>query len=95
MYGINTIVCCTFQITKSKPPHWLIPRYSYVRKFGWEVVELVKACDTAAQGPNATNETTSYLPHLPRPLSHINPLLPLPILQCVMSLIPIVLRFTF
>ena len=40
-----------FKSTKSKPPRLL---HLDERKFGWEE-ELIKAFDTAAQGPYATN----------------------------------------
>ena len=51
----NIIVFCAFQIYKIKTTAWA--PFSDVRKFGSEE-ELVKACDTAAQGQNATNATS-------------------------------------
>jgi len=55
--GVSTQLFSTyFKSTKYNHP---LALFWNIRKLGWEV-ELGKACDTAAQGPNATN-ASSYL----------------------------------
>ena len=50
----NTVVLCAFQIYKIKT-NPLAP-FSDIIKFGWEVEPMI-ACNTATQGPYATNVT--------------------------------------
>ena len=50
--GVTTQLSTIYKITTTPLAHCSNGRK--FRKFGWEV-ELMKACDTAAQGPYATN----------------------------------------